>query len=55
MADFLTTSLALLAQITGGLSDTDHNIVRFVFAGIAWAALLVLSRQRQKQGRLPHE
>ena len=55
MADFFSTSLELMAQITGGLSETDNNIVRFVLAGIAWAALLTLARQRQKQGNRPHE
>ena len=55
MTDFLSTSLHLMAQFTGGLSETDSNIVRFVLAGVAWAILLTLARQRLKQENLPHE
>ena len=55
MADFFSTTLGLMAQFTGGRSEPDPNIVRFVLAGIAWAALLSLALQRQKQGNRPHE
>ena len=55
MGDFLTTTLSLMAQFTGGPGESNDNIVRFVLAGIAWAALLALARQRQKQGNRPHE
>ncbi|HBI15340.1 MAG TPA: hypothetical protein DDY20_07480 [Desulfobulbaceae bacterium] len=55
MADFLTTTLDLIAQFTGGRGGAEHNIVRFVLAGIAWAALLALARQRLKQRNRPHE
>ena len=55
MADFFTTTLGLMAQFTGGRSEPDPSIVRFVLAGIAWAALLVLARQRQREGNRPHE
>jgi PAS domain S-box-containing protein len=55
MADFLTTTLDLIAQFTGGRGGAGNNIVRFALAGIAWAALLVLARQRMKQRNRPHE
>jgi PAS domain S-box-containing protein len=55
MADFLTTTLDLISQFTGGRGGAGNNIVRFVLAGIAWAALLTLARQRLKQRNRPHE
>ena len=55
MADFFSTTLGLMAQFTGGRSEPDPNIVRFVLAGIAWAILMTLARKRQREGNRPHE
>ncbi|MHB8789611.1 MAG: hybrid sensor histidine kinase/response regulator [Desulfobulbaceae bacterium] len=49
MADFLITTLDLVARFTGRGGGPEHNIVQFVLAGVAWAALLALALQQQKR------
>lgn len=49
MHEYISITLDLLSQFTGGRGGIDHNIVQFGLAGLIWTILLSVAWSRRQQ------